>query len=482
MRHGRYRSCVLATAVAICALALAGCSQPAAPPDFSALVKRVSPSVVNIIARSGDGQGPVAQSDSAPADTPDWARKYLQRVPQAADGDATQNDDVAVSTGSGFVLWPDGYVLTDQHVVEASDHIMVSLSDGRELTAKVVGVDRRTDIALLKVNADHLPAVRIADDRRLAVGQWVLAIGSPFGFTDSATAGIISALDRNLSAEQYVPFIQTDVAINPGNSGGPLFNMQGEVVGVNSQIYSQTGGFMGVAFAVPAAVALRVARQLRDTGKVARGWMGVTVQTLTLPLAESFGLKVPRGALVTGVTRGGPAAQAGIRAGDVLLSFDGNALKTSRSLPPLVGEADPGRTVRLEVLRGGHTVEVSVQLGSLPQAGGVTPQDTGPKEVSRGVGAGGPPDLGLVLRTASPSELSRVGADRGLLVQEVGAGAAREAGLQPGDLIISVGGQHLGTPAQFRALMQRLTPGSRVPFLVQRSSGPMFLAVRVPAR
>ncbi|HEX7381317.1 MAG TPA: Do family serine endopeptidase [Nevskiaceae bacterium] len=484
MRNVSHRCCVLGV-VAMSTLMLAGCGRSASPPDFSGLVKRVSPSVVNITASSTANGGDAALQPDAPAsETPDWARKYLQRAAPDADGDATQGGDDALSTGSGFVLWPDGYILTDQHVIDGSRDITVSLSDGRELAAKVAGVDRRTDIALLKVDAEHLPAVRIAHGGGLSVGQWVLAIGSPFGFADSVTAGIVSALGRNLSAEQYVPFIQTDVAINPGNSGGPLFNMQGEVVGVNSQIYSQTGGFMGVAFAVPIDVAVRVARQLRDTGKVERGWMGVTVQTLTLPLAESFGLKVPRGALVTGVSAGGPAAQAGIRAGDVLLSFNGRELKTSRSLPPLVGEIDPGRTVPLKVLRDGRVVELSVELGRLPSAHEAAPRadDHGGRGKARQPAVPGAPELGLVLRAASASELSRAGVDRGLLVQDVGAGPAREAGLQPGDVIISVGGQHPRTAAQFQALIGRLTPGSRVPFLVQRGSGPMFLAVQVPTR
>lgn len=479
-------------------LALSGCGQSSSAPDFSSLVKRVSPSVVNITATTVsdvDVPGQPASSRSS-GQPPGWARQYLDPPPTGnngdgnggGDGDGDYGQSAPESTGSGFVLWPNGYILTNEHVVAGSNEVTVRLSDGRQLLAKVVGMDRPSDIALLKIDADHLHAVHMADDKKLEVGQWVLAIGSPFGFDYSVTAGIVSAVGRDLSSEQYVPFIQTDAAINPGNSGGPLFNMKGQVVGINSQIYSQTGGFMGVAFAIPIDVAVKVARELKTTGHVRRGWMGVVVQEVTRKLAMSFGLKVPHGALVTQIIAGGPAADAGLRVGDVLLAYNKVRLNSSRELPPLVGSSSPGQTVTLKLLRDHHVVEVRVQLGQLklPDASGghtrghgaakAAPRTQPPSSRARGYG------VGLELRAASSADLAGSGVTKGLVIKAVGPGAARDAGLEPGDVIVSVKGEHLATPTQFKTLMQGLTPGSSVPVLVQRDGGPMFLGLQIPDR
>lgn len=458
-------------------LLLAGCGHSSRLPDFSGLVKQVSPSVVNITATTvSDADLPSHPASSSSEDrAPNWARQYLDAPPSASsDG---YNQPPPESTGSGFVLWPNGYILTNEHVIEGSNEVTVRLSDGRQLLATVVGVDKPSDIALLKIDAKHLTAVRRADDSKLKVGQWVLAIGSPFGFDYSVTAGIISAVGRDLSSEQYVPFIQTDAAINPGNSGGPLFNMEGQVVGINSQIYSQTGGFMGVAFAIPIDVAVKVARQLKATGHVRRGWLGVVVQEVTRKLAMSFGLSVPHGALVTKVVAGGPAAEAGLRTGDVLLAYDKLRLNSSRELPPLVGGSDPGQTVTLKVLRDHRIVNVKVQLGLLknPAVAGAAAQTLrAPSAAPRGAG------VGLKLRAATAADLSGSGISKGLVIRSVGPGAARDAGLEPGDIIVSVKGEHLATPAEFKVLMKRLTPGTSVPVLVQRDGGPMFLGLEIP--
>lgn len=467
----------------VLALVLAGCSRsPSALPDFSSLVKAVSPAVVNITATSeADVPEPAAADRESSA--PEWARKYLDPgIPMSPDSgsEAGPAAEEEVSTGSGFVLWEDGYIITNQHVVEGASEVTVRLSDGRQLVARIVGTDKPSDIALLKVNASGLPAARIAKPDTLKVGQWVLAIGSPFGFDYSVTEGIVSALGRGLASEQYVPFIQTDAAINPGNSGGPLFDMNGEVVGVNSQIYSQTGGFMGVAFAIPIDVAVKVAHQLRTIGRVRRGWMGVTVQEVTRGLALSFGLDIPRGALISDVTPNGPAAQAGLRAGDVILSYDGHRLNSSRDLPPRVGSSDPGQVVELELWRDRKKIRIKVQLGELPAESSAAPaaeESKQPAPRPRPV-----VDLGLVLRSATTRELSKAGLANGLIVVGVERGAARDAGLQAGDVIVSIAGVHLHTPEEFDRFVQRLTPGASVPVLVERGGGPMFLAVEIPQR
>jgi len=480
----------------------AGCSrQSSAYPDFADLVEKVNPSIVNIstVAKAepqvsaNDGPSGDPSADAVPPDSeaPDWFRRFMEEhgLDQGDDAEAPAPDDeappAAESLGSGFILWEDGYVLTNFHVVRDAGEIVVRLLDRREFTAKLVGSDERSDLALLKIDASDLPAVKIADVRKLRPGQWVLAIGSPFGFDYSVTAGIISAKGRNLITEQYVPFIQSDVAINPGNSGGPLFNLDGEVVGINSQIYSQSGNYMGVSFSIPIDVAVKVARQLRDTGIVKRGWVGVIVQEVTRNLAQSFQMEKPVGALVARVVAGGPADMAGIRAGDVILSFNGEPLLTSSNLPPLVGSVDPGQIVPLEVLRDGKKLPFKLEVGELRN------QD---REYADGASGGVPeavpdlpapasePALGLVVRSMSDEERRKAQVfGRGVLIEQVRPGAGAAAGLRNGDIIMTVAGQEVDSPTRFAEVVHSLTPGSSVPLLVSRGGVATFVPLEVPA-
>jgi serine protease Do len=423
----RLASFVLHSAL-LCALTVAaGCSRPASSlPDFADLVEQVSPSVVNISAVSAAPPSEEASPDDNQGQVPEWLKKFLDKHKDGKNGDGSSSsggdgaDDGGdgelgpgpggeQSLGSGFILSEDGYILTNQHVVSDAREVTVRLSDHRQLTAQVVGSDERADIALLKIDAKGLPAVKLADMRKTRVGEWVLAIGSPFGFDYSVTAGIISAKGRNLDTEQYVPFIQTDAAINPGNSGGPLFNLRGEVVGVNSQIYSQTGGFMGVAFAIPIDIAAKVARELKDKGKVTRGWLGVVVQEVDRNLAKSFNLPKPEGALVAKVLPDSPAQAAGLKVGDVLLRYNGAELVSSRSLPPLVGDSNPGDTITLELLRDGRSITVKVEVGTLDT------QDQGDEDASAPRKPGKEPDHALA--PSAPEQ----GPPLGLTVQDLTA-------------------------------------------------------------
>lgn len=462
------------------ALLLPACSSSTSSghPDFANLVEEASPSVVNI-STVGDPQG----SDGVPVqsydDAPEWFKRFLQEHGEDApvpEDEPAAGAEVPQSLGSGFVLWEDGYVLTNYHVVRDAREVIVRLMDRRQLTAKVIGSDEPSDLALLKIDATDLPAVKLGDTAKLRPGQWVLAIGSPFGFDYSVTAGIVSAKGRSLSSEQYVPFIQTDVAINPGNSGGPLFNLKGEVVGVNSQIYSQSGGYQGVSFSIPIDVAAKVARQLRDRGKVTRGWLGVVVQEVDRNLAQSFALDKPVGALVAKVVPDGPAERAGLRVGDVILAFNGEELATSAALPPLVGALDPGQLATLDVRRDGKTVTIKVEVGVL---------DEQVSDLERG-GPAAPeaPKAPLGLVVSSLTEAQRRDAQvlaGGVLVEDVVGGPGARAGIQPGDVLLSLGGQDIDSPERFEELASRLTPGASVPILISRKGVPAFLPLDVPA-
>jgi serine protease Do len=481
---------------------VAGCSrQTSAYPDFADLVEKVNPSVVNIStvakaeppvsADAGPGGDPSADATPPDSEAPEWFRRFMEEhgLDQGDEAQDPGSDEdgpppAAESLGSGFILWEDGYVLTNFHVVRDAGEIVVRLLDRREFTAKLVGTDERSDLALLKIDARDLPAVKTAETRELRPGQWVLAIGSPFGFDYSVTAGIVSAKGRNLITEQYVPFIQSDVAINPGNSGGPLFNLDGEVVGINSQIYSQSGSYMGVSFSIPIDVAVKVARQLRDTGSVKRGWVGVIVQEVTRNLAQSFQMDKPVGALVARVVAGGPADMAGIRAGDVILSFNGEPLLTSSNLPPLVGSVDPGQIVPLEVLRDGKTLPFKLEVGELRNqdreyADGAT-GDT-PGSVPDAPAPQSQPALGLVVRSMSDEERRKAQVfGRGVWVEQVQPGAGARAGLRNGDVIMTVAGQEVDSPSRFAEVVHSLTPGSSVPLLVSRNGVATFVPLEVP--
>src|SRR3989338_4696012 len=331
-------------------------------PDFTELVEKQGATVVNISTtqvikgRRGGHQFPFDGDDA----TQELLRRFFPGVPQ---------EFKSRSLGSGFIVSADGHILTNAHVVDGADEVLVKLTDKREFKAKVLGADKRTDVALIKIEASHLPVAKLGDSVKLKVGEWVVAIGSPFGFENTVTAGIVSAKGRSLAHENYVPFTQTGVAINPGNSGGPLFNLKGEVIGINSQIYSRSGGSMGLSFAIPIDVALDISNQLKMSGKITRGWLGVVIQELSKELAESFGMKNTNGALVAAVEKNGHADKGGLEAGDVITKFDGKAILTSSDLPRAVGAAKPGKVVVVEILRKGNTKTLNIGVGEMPSDG-----------------------------------------------------------------------------------------------------------------
>ena len=444
-------------------------------PDFTELVERNRAAVVNIS---------TTQRRTVPADRPRMPRGFeIPDLPEDSPfheffrrffGEGEIEEFDAQSLGSGFIISQDGFIISNNHVVRNADEVIVRLSDRREYSAKVVGTDEPSDVALLKIDAEGLPAVRLGSGYELKVGEWVLAIGSPFGFDHSVTAGIVSAKGRSLPRENYVPFIQTDVAINPGNSGGPLFNLHGEVVGVNSQIFSRTGGFMGLSFAIPIDVAMDVADQLREKGRVSRGWLGVLIQDVTRELAESFGMSKPQGALVARVLEGSPAERAGFEVGDILLSFDEQPVERSSDLPPIVGRTRVGREVTVEILRDGESMRLMVTTDELPDddevqvAAAQTPEGV---EATR---------LGLMVRDMTDEERASVDlAEQGVVVSEVLAGPAERAGIRQGDLILMLNNQKVANSDDFERLAGELPQGKAVSVLVQRQGNPIFLALKL---
>jgi serine protease Do len=449
--------------------AVVAVAQAAKLPDFTALVERSSPAVVNIEA-TRTAEAALRRGQNIPEeDIPELFRRFFGQP-----GMPVQPRD-RTSTGSGFIISADGEVLTNHHVVDGADQVIVRLPDRREFEAKVVGSDPLSDVALLKIQARGLPTLPIGDSSKLKAGQWVVAIGSPFGYLDNTvTAGIVSATGRRSldQSQQYVPFIQTDVAINRGNSGGPLLNTDGEVVGINSQIFSNTGGFMGVSFAIPIDVAMNAARQIRESGRVRRGQLGVQIQDVTRDFARSLGLERSAGALVADVVPGSPADKAGIRRQDVILEFNGQEILRSSDLPPLVGATAPGTRVKLRLLRDGKERTLDVVLGELS-----APEST--------AGAGGPPAsasgglLGLVVEDLTAEQRQELGlkADEGVLVSQVTGLAARRAGLQPGDVILMVGRTAVGSAAAFAKATEGVKAGDAVMLLVRRDGQTSFIAV-----
>ena len=444
-------------------------------PDFSALVEKVSPAVVNISTTRRNPVEKLPQDLKIPEDAGplgDLLRRFLEQAPGMIPPDALPD---AQSLGSGFIISSDGYIVTNSHVVDDAREIIVRLSDRREFKARLVGTDDRTDVSLLKIDADHLPTVRIGRSADLKVGEWVLAIGSPFGFEHSATAGIVSAKRRSLPNENYVPFIQTDVAINPGNSGGPLFNLDGEVVGINSQIYSQTGGYMGLSFAIPIDTAMSVVRQLREKGRVSRGWLGVYIQEVTRELADSFGMKQPRGALVAQVMKDSPAQKAGLRVGDIILEYNGESILHSAELPPLVGATPVGSRARLTLLRNGKRLELAVRIEELP----AEPQQAAASKTVPGKPAASSL-LGMELAPLPADRARALGVEHGVLVTAVTGDPARHAGIEAGDVIVMLGNRPVKGVEDLRRRLERLSSGQTIALLVQRESGPVFLALRKP--
>jgi serine protease Do len=437
-------------------------------PDFAQLVEQVGAAVVNIsviqqVARAEGGLSP---------DDPfyDFLRRFGVPVPGMPGGPRGGGNQINRGIASGFIVSPDGYVLTNAHVVDEATEVTVRLTDKREFKAKVVGTDKRTDVALLKVEGSGLPTVKIGEPEQARVGEWVVAVGSPFGFDNTVTAGIISAKARRLPDETYVPFIQTDVAINPGNSGGPLFNLAGEVIGINSQIYSRSGGFMGISFAIPIDVAMKIKDQLQRHGKVERGRLGVAIQGLDKDLTQSFGLEEPNGALVASVEPGSPADKAGLKAGDVVLAVNGSKLADSGDLPRIIGDMRPGSAARLQVWRDRKSRDITVTLGS-QQAEETVARRSSPKGEQQGTGK-----LGLSGRALTAQEARQLGVAGGLLVEGASGPAAR-AGIQSGDVVLAVNNQPVTSVEQFRGLLEKA--GERYALLVQRGSGRIYIPIRL---
>lgn len=473
-----------AVSVPVIFLSLAACDragQFSGRPDFSDLVDEVSPSVVNISAVTAvppdQQQASAAEEDKGDGadQLPEWFKKYYNEH-DGQDPAPSEDESESQSLGSGFVLSDDGYILTNFHVVRDAKEVVVRLLDRRQFTAQVVGSDEPSDLALLKIDASDLPVVKIADSTKVRPGQWVLAIGSPFGFDYSVTAGIVSAKGRALQTEQYIPFIQSDVAINPGNSGGPLFNLKGEVIGVNSQIYSQSGGYQGVSFSIPIDVATKVARQLKAHGKVTRGWLGVVVQEVDRATAQKLGMDKPEGALVARVISSSPGEKAGLKAGDVILSYNNQILASSTALPPQVGSSDPGEVVTLQVIRDRKKLTIKVEVGKLDTMQDAQAQDVAPPPQA----PAGPLGMVAVPLTADQRRQAQV-VTGGVLISDMADGPALRAGVRAGDVLLQINGQQVDSVQRLAEVVSRLTPGDNVPVLVQRRGAPLFLSLDVPS-
>lgn len=432
-------------------------------PDFTRLVASRGAAVVNISAtqvRPAPQKQPFRAPELDESDPMfDFFRRFVPRMPEYPGAEPDEK-----SLGSGFIISPDGYILTNAHVVEEAERIMVRLADKREFDAVVIGADARSDVALIRIEAAGLPHVVLGDPEALAVGEWVLAIGSPFGFEQSVTAGIVSAKGRSLPDENFVPFIQTDVAINPGNSGGPLFNLRGEVVGINSQIYSRSGGYQGVSFAIPIDIAMQVEKQLVEHGKVVRGYIGAAIQDMNQELAGSFGLPSPDGALVASVEPDGSAARAGLRAGDIVLAVDGRHIGASKDLPPLIASLLPGSEATLDIWRDHRNQKLRLKIGELRSRA---------QTAAAEVGDSG--EFGLALRPLSPEDRDQLHAEAGLRVAEA-RGAAARAGIRAGDVILAANGTPLRSAEQLSALAKHA--GSYVALLIQRGNQRLFVPVR----
>lgn len=456
-------------------------------PDFAQITAQNGPAVVNISVTgttktSYNGGGSDDDDDETPSaqrqphggpqgmDPNDPFFEFFRRfgmpgMPGAGGGRMPQREVPMRGEGSGFIVSPDGIILTNAHVVKDASTVTVKLTDRREFRAKVLGSDPKTDIAVLKIDAKDLPVVHLGDTKKLAVGEWVLAIGSPFGFENSVTAGVVSAKGRALPDDSFVPFIQTDVAVNPGNSGGPLFNSRGEVVGINSQIYSRSGGYQGVSFAIPIEVAERVKEQILATGKASHARLGVSVQEVNQAFADSFQLDKPEGALVAGVEPGGPADKAGLKSGDVILRINGQPIVASGDLPAFVGQSAPGTTARMEVWRHGKSEELTATLGDANDK---------PAKVASADKAVGKGQLGLSLRPLQPEERREAGVSGGLLVEEA-RGPAAVAGVAPGDVLLSINGTPAQSIEQVRAAMAKA--GKSVALLIERDGNKIFVPV-----
>lgn len=445
-------------------------------PEFTALVEQASPAVVNISTRQNvpqrevSIQGQMPDLDSLPPQFREFFERSLPQMPRSPGGRQRE----AQSLGSGFIISDDGYVLTNNHVVADADEILVRLSDRSELQAKLIGADPRTDVALLKVEGKNLPTVKIGKSDDLKVGSWVLAIGSPFGFDHSVTAGIVSAKGRSLPNENYVPFIQTDVAINPGNSGGPLFNLDGQVIGINSQIFTRSGGFMGLSFAIPIDVAMDVANQLKAGGKVSRGWLGVVIQEVNKDLAESFGLDKPAGALVAQVLEDGPAAKGGLQVGDVILSLNGQPIIMSADLPHLVGTLKAGSKADLEVVREGQRQHLQLTIGNLPEDDDEALAQSDDAGTARSSNR-----LGVAVADLTDEQQKSLDLHGGVVIKEVQNGPAAVIGLRPGDVITHLNNQAIDSAKGFTEVAKALPANRSVSMRVLRQGRASFITFKL---
>jgi len=434
-------------------LTLVSCDAPAQPrslPDFTSLMKAAGPAVVNVI-----------------------STRKVQSAAAAAGGTAAMDGSTPrQGLGSGFIVSEDGYILTNAHLVAEFDDVNVRLADAkREFKAKVVGVDKRSDVALLKVDAHDLPTAKLGNSGKLEPGDWVAAIGSPFGFANTITAGIVSAKGRSLPEEMYVPFIQTDVAVNPGNSGGPLLNLQGEVVGINSMIYSGTGGYMGVSFAIPIEVALDVSRQLKSQGKVTRGRIGIGIQPMSAELARSFGLESPTGAIIIHLEKGAPADRAGARLGDVILEWNGETIDEPNELPRLVAATAPGSLAHLTLWREGKRQTLTLRVGEVPEEATPTAREAPAKQDDA--------RLGMALRELLPAERAALGVDYGLMVVDVASRAGPGAAILPGDVIVSVNQRRFASKTEFERLIAGHRKGDMVALLVRRGDAALYVPLEL---
>ena len=443
-------------------------------PDFTQLVEQASPAVVNISTTQKLPERKVSSMGQMPdlEGLPPGLREFFERSMPPGGGQGGGRQREAQSLGSGFIISPDGYILTNNHVVADADEIIVRLSDRSEMKAKLVGTDPRSDVALLKIEGKNLPVLKLGKSQDLKAGQWVVAIGSPFGFDHTVTQGIISAIGRSLPNESYVPFIQTDVPINPGNSGGPLFNLAGEVVGINSQIYTRSGGFMGVSFAIPIDVAMDVSNQLKTGGKVSRGWLGVVIQEVNKDLAESFGLDKPAGALVAQVLDDGPAAKGGLQVGDVILSMNGQPIIMSADLPHLVGALKAGSKATLEVVRAGKRKTLDLTVGDIPDEGKEmgTPATSAEQNSNR---------LGMSVADLSEEQKKASDIKGGVIIKELQDGPAALIGLQPGDVITHLNNQAISNAKQFTEIAKALPKNRSVSMRVLRQGRASFITFKL---
>jgi serine protease Do len=445
-------------------------------PDFTELAEKHGAEVVNIsVTQSVHAESTGMPFPSMPQDEQmqEFFRRFgIPNMPGMPGNGGEQPEYKSKSLGSGFILSSDGYILTNAHVVSEADEVIVKLSDKREFKAKIIGTDKRTDVALVKIEATGLPKVTTGDPNKLKVGEWVAAIGSPFGLENTMTAGIVSAKGRALPQENFVPFIQTDVAINPGNSGGPLFNLSGEVVGINSQIYSRTGGSVGLSFAIPIDVAIDISNQLKVSGKITRGWLGIAIQELTKELAESFGMKNNNGALVAGVEKNGPADKGGLEAGDVITKFDGKTIATSSDLPRAVGSAKPGKIAAVEIFRKGAAKTLNIGVGEMPTDSAEVAENSKPVPKAESN------KIGLTLKELTAQQKKKINGKNGLLVMD-SVGLAAQAGIRRGDVILGLNNSESQSVEQFNKQINAVAAGRTIAVLVLRGDSTLYVPIKV---